>query len=83
MVTGEITSYFFWVLSNIIRFKILHKYGLLSFPLDLLPDVIEELWLLNIDEYPHKQLLQLDELFNNVNINLIINYLLLKMIMNN
>jgi hypothetical protein len=49
-------------LSNIIRFKFLYKYGLLPISLDLLPDILEELWLLDIDDTPHKQLLQLDEL---------------------
>ncbi|CAF3482730.1 unnamed protein product [Rotaria sp. Silwood1] len=47
--------------SNIIRFKLFNKFGLLSFSLDLLPDVLEELWLLNIDNPPHEQLLQLDK----------------------
>ena len=49
-------------LSNKIRLKFFDKYGFLSFPLELVPDVLEELWLLDIDEYPHKQLLQLDEM---------------------
>jgi len=41
--------------------KFLYKYGLLPLALDLPPDVLEELWLLNIDDSPYKQLLQLDE----------------------
>ncbi|CAF2609544.1 unnamed protein product [Rotaria sp. Silwood2] len=47
---------------NMIRFKLFNKYESLSFPLDLLSNVLEELWLLNIDDPPHEQLLQLDEL---------------------
>jgi hypothetical protein len=48
-------------LTNIIRFKFFHKYGILSFPLVLSQDVSDELWLLNIDNSTHEQLLQLDE----------------------
>lgn len=48
-------------MSNIIRFKLFSKYRLLSFPLDLLPDVLDQLSLLNIDGSPYVQLLQLDE----------------------
>ncbi|CAF1182412.1 unnamed protein product [Rotaria sordida] len=46
---------------NIIDFKLFNKFGLLLFSLDLDSDVLEELWLLNIDNLPHEQLLQLDE----------------------
>ncbi|CAF1199010.1 unnamed protein product [Adineta ricciae] len=37
-------------------------YGLFSFPLALSQDVVDELWLLNIDKPVHEQLLQLDEM---------------------
>ncbi|CAF2710007.1 unnamed protein product [Rotaria sp. Silwood2] len=47
--------------SNILRFKFFYKFGLLSFPLALWSDIVEELWLLNLDNSPHEQLLQLDE----------------------
>jgi hypothetical protein len=49
-------------LSNIIRFKFFHQYGFLSFALEFQPDVLEELYLLNIEESHHRQVLQLDEL---------------------
>lgn len=53
--------YFLIYLSNIIRFKLFHRIGFLSFPLNLSEKSIEELWLLNIEHPPHQQLLQLDE----------------------
>jgi hypothetical protein len=54
-------------LTNIIRFKFFHKYGILSFPLVLFQDVLDELWLLNIDDSPHEQLLQLDKFIQRSN----------------
>jgi hypothetical protein len=49
-------------LSNLIRYKLHFKCSLISYPLNLSSDVIDELWYLNIDDTPHEQLLQLDEL---------------------
>jgi len=49
-------------LSNIIRYKIFYKYGINLFPLNLSSNVIDELYLLNIEGLPHQQLLGLDEL---------------------
>jgi hypothetical protein len=53
--------YFLIYLSNIIRFKLFHRIGFLSVPLNISETIIEELWLLSIDDYPHKQLLKFDE----------------------
>ncbi|UJR29241.1 hypothetical protein I4U23_010455 [Adineta vaga] len=57
--------YFILYLINIIYVKICYKYGLLAVPLVLSEDVLEELWLLNNDDSPHEQLLQLDEMIQN------------------
>lgn len=48
-------------LSNYIRYKLFHRIGFLSFPLKLSEKIIDELWLLNIEDIPYKQLLQFDE----------------------
>jgi hypothetical protein len=59
--------YLILYLSNIIRFKFLHRFGIFSLSLKLLPDVIEELWLLNTDAFPHEQLIQLEKLIEKSN----------------
>jgi hypothetical protein len=59
--------YLILYLSNIIRFKFLHRFGIFSFSLELFPDVIEELWYLNVDGFPHEQLLQLDKFIQKSN----------------
>ncbi|CAF2115355.1 unnamed protein product [Rotaria magnacalcarata] len=48
-------------LSIRLRCDYLHKAGILSWPLKLLPSVAEELWLLNIDGSLFEQLIKLDE----------------------
>ncbi|CAF0912905.1 unnamed protein product [Adineta steineri] len=53
---------FILYLSNIIKFELFHSFGKCLFSLKLSSDVIEELWLLNIDGFPHEQLLELDRL---------------------
>ncbi|CAF4168797.1 unnamed protein product, partial [Adineta steineri] len=47
-------------LFNIIKFKVFHPFGIWSLSLKLSPDVIEELYLLNVGGSPHEQLLELD-----------------------
>ncbi|CAF1270978.1 unnamed protein product [Adineta steineri] len=42
--------------------KLFHPLGIWSLSLKLSPDIIEELWLLNVDGSPHQQLLELDRL---------------------
>ncbi|CAF3564289.1 unnamed protein product [Rotaria sp. Silwood1] len=54
--------YLIFYFSNIVRSQFLHRLGIFSFSLKLLPDVLEELWLLNFDGYPHEQLLQLERI---------------------
>jgi hypothetical protein len=54
--------YLILYLSNLIHWKVLHRLGIFSFPLELLPDVIEQLSRLKIDGFPHRQLLELDKL---------------------
>ncbi|CAF0838252.1 unnamed protein product [Adineta steineri] len=54
--------YFILYLSNIIKFKVFHPFGIWSLSLKLSPDVIEELYLLNVYGSPHEQLLELDRL---------------------
>ncbi|CAF1299241.1 unnamed protein product [Rotaria magnacalcarata] len=44
-----------------LRCDYLHKVGILPWPLKLLPDVAEELWLLNIDGSLFEQLIKFDE----------------------
>ncbi|CAF1228873.1 unnamed protein product [Rotaria sordida] len=53
--------YIILYLRNIIRCKILHKYGLTKISLKLSKNVQEELWLLNLDGSSHEQLLKFDE----------------------
>ncbi|CAF1108642.1 unnamed protein product [Adineta ricciae] len=55
-------SYLILYVNNITCRTLLRRYGLFSFPLALSQDVVDELWLLNIDKPVHEQLLQLDEM---------------------
>ncbi|CAF1512092.1 unnamed protein product [Rotaria sordida] len=56
-------SLFYFIRYSIIRLRcdFLHKRGIFSWPLEILPPVAEELWLLNLDVSPVEQLIKFDE----------------------
>ena len=61
---GKALFYLLIYLTNFIRLKFSKRICWLSFPLYLSEDVIDELWLLNVEGSPGQQLVQLDEMID-------------------
>lgn len=59
---GKALFYLLIYLMNYIRLEFYHRTCSFALPLDLSREIIDELWLLNIEGSPSEQLIQLDEM---------------------